>query len=189
MELVRLPVMPLLGSLSPRPTLALLSLALLAGMFPACDTVDPYDNPGMLECTEIACAENGLRIEVRMDADDIQEGEYGFEIIADGIEFEGTCDSSASDCELVRSDGTPMSDSPITVWITRASQGFDVELMVVEDMDLLGPDHVEIGVTLGTETSTGEFDPDYDSDEPNGPGCGVCEYATVALDMAVPQGG
>ncbi len=63
----------------------------------------------------------------------------------------------------------------------------EVRTLLVQDMDTLGPEHVEIEVTLGTATSSQTLDPTYETDEPNGPGCGVCDYATETVQMATAQ--
>lgn len=161
-------------------TLFTLSLAASLG---ACD-LDDGDGDGQA-CTEIACGQNGLRIEIRQGDQDLPAGVYDVALAADGIAFEGTCDTSESECEIARTDGVAMEDSAVIVWSARSELGFDLDLIVVDGSDLLGPDHVEIEVGFDTDSAVGEFDPVYDSAEPNGPGCGICEFATETVDLDV----
>jgi len=136
-------------------------------------------------CTQIGCV-NGFRISLDPGSD-MAAGAYRFEVDIDGALT--TCEGNLplAACEAgpsitCSSDAVSIGESGCAM--EPASQGFGEVLFA----NPRNPKAVKLTVSRDGEViGAGEFTPEYERVQPNGPDCEpTCEYAEATLELAGP---
>lgn len=161
-----------------------LALTAIFGM--ACD----------FECTEIGCERTGLLVSAsRLDGDPLAQGNYEIWIAADGGEYRAECSLEALEAQSCAFRSVDVSAPQELFHMPELSVAGDdmprdirIELSHFEDTaqayKLTGPQDLAIEIKLdGKSLLASSHQPRYERDEPNGPGCGACEYTQLDLDL------
>ena len=126
----------------------------------------------------------------------LEPGDYRFTVVADGIELSAQCDPAGDpqiDCEF---EGP--TDSSISAALYQGADCSDADrgapdgltlsiakrIGDINNGDISGPENV--GLTIerdGATLSATSHQPSYTRDEPNGPGCGYCDYAAEHVTL------